>query len=54
MEKDIKQLIAEMDAIDKKTDLSENMAFGKLNSKLDTITNLLNEVLKRLPPADSR
>ena len=45
MEKDIKQLITEIDAINKNTDLSENMAFGKLNTKLDQINQKLDTLL---------
>ena len=45
MEKDIKQLIAEMDAIENNTTLTENMAFDKLNSKLDEINSKLDQIL---------
>ena len=44
MEKDIKQLIAEMDAIDKNTNLSENVAFDKLNAKLDQLNQKLDNL----------
>ena len=44
MEKDIKQLIAEMDAIDKNSNLSENMAFDQLNTKLDQINQKLDNL----------